>query len=569
VTLYIRSLLIFFSVIVGPVCLAQPAADKDELFMLMKSELDREMTALKKAEVPPYYMDYMVRDVQIMAIGTSFGSLVRSQGERSRLLTTHVKVGDYLLDNSHPIESADHNSDEPPPGNGSSLLPTDNKIDAIRWALWRTTQNEYIKALSEFKRIKSPTTKLAPSEAPDFSKEQPTHYYENPLPAFDQLVNQKDWEAKLKELSGMFNNDPDLITGEASLQVQAERKYFLSSENSSVVQNATTAYLYVQGDVRTSDGDIAPLYKSYFAATPAELPSAQIIRKDIAGMLEIFRKLKTAPLAEPYTGPAILDAHVAGVFFHEIFGHRVEGHRLRNEHDGQTFKAKIEEQVLPTSMNIIFDPSLSSYDNQPLNGSYRYDDEGIQGRRVEVVEKGILKTFLMSRAPLERIHQSNGHGRAAAGSDVVSRQSNLLVETTKPVTSSELRKLFIAECLAQGKKYGYFFKDVVGGFTTTDRYSPNAFNIFPTEVYRVYTDGRPDELVRGVDLIGTPLAMFAEIEAAGDHKEIFTGFCGAESGSVPVSAVSPALFVRRIETQKKPETHQEKTILSRPSPKNK
>ncbi len=98
----------------------------------------------------------------------------------------------------------------------------------------------------------------------------------------------------------------------------------------------------------------------------------------------------------------------------------------------------------------------------------------------------------------------------------------------------------------------------------TDRFSPNVFNIMPTEVYRIYVDGRPDELVRGVDLIGTPLAMFSEIEAAGDHPEVFTGYCGAESGGIPVTAISPSLFVRKIETQKKPETTGQLPVLPRP-----
>ena len=124
--------------------------------------------------------------------------------------------------------------------------------------------------------------------------------------------------------------------------------------------------------------------------------------------------------------------------------------------------------------------------------------------------------------------------------------------------------MLIKECKKQGKAYGYLFRDVMGGFTNTARYMPNAFNIFPTEVYRIYTDGRPDELVRGVDLIGTPLAMFSEIAAAGNKPGVFHGFCGAESGSVPVSAIAPALLVKKIETQKKMKSQLDETILPRP-----
>ncbi|HMR57473.1 MAG TPA: metallopeptidase TldD-related protein, partial [Cyclobacteriaceae bacterium] len=295
------------------------------------------------------------------------------------------------------------------------------------------------------------------------------------------------------------------------------------------------------------------------------LPTDEVALQEVDKLINILSKLKDAPLAEPYSGPAILDAQVAGVFFHEIFGHRVEGERLRNDMDSQTFKEKIGQPVLNKNLSVIFDPTLKEFQGKPLNGFYRYDDEGVKGQRVVVVDNGILKTFLMSRTPLESVKTSNGHGRADASSDPVSRQSNLIVEAAKPVSFQDLRKMLIQEAKKQGKPYGYYFKDVVGGFTTTDRFNPNAFNIFPTEVYRVYVNGKPDELVRGVDLIGTPLAMFAEITSADKQSAIFTGFCGAESGSVPVTAISPSLFVRRIETQKKPQTDIESTVLKTPT----
>jgi TldD protein len=171
----------------------------------------------------------------------------------------------------------------------------------------------------------------------------------------------------------------------------------------------------------------------------------------------------------------------------------------------------------------------------------------------------------MSRTPIKGINGSIGHGRGDTQSKSVSRQSNLIIENDNPVPLQSLRKMLLEECKKQGKTYGYLFKDVTGGFTFTRRRTPNAFNIFPTEVYRIYVDGRPDELVRGVDLIGTPLVMFSEIQAADDSHETFTGFCGAESGYVPVTATSPCLFVRQIETQKKTTKQIEKSIIQMPS----
>ncbi|MFA7600552.1 MAG: metallopeptidase TldD-related protein, partial [Bacteroidales bacterium] len=219
-------------------------------------------------------------------------------------------------------------------------------------------------------------------------------------------------------------------------------------------------------------------------------------------------------------------------------------------------------------ISVVFDPTINQYRGLPLNGSYQYDDEGVKGQRVLVVDKGVLKNFLMTRTPIENFPTSNGHARASINYQPVSRQSNLIVETARPYTDVELRQLLIEEAKKQGKAYGYRFEQVRGGFTLVGRYFPNSFNVTPIEVYRVYVDGRPDELVRGVDLVGTPLAMFSQIEALGDTHGNFIGTCGAESGMVPVSCCSPALFVKRIETQRKSKNQDIAPILERPYEKD-
>ena len=88
--------------------------------------------------------------------------------------------------------------------------------------------------------------------------------------------------------------------------------------------------------------------------------------------------------------------------------------------------------------------------------------------------------------------------------------------------------------------------------------------MIPLVVYRVFADGRPDELVRGVDIVGTPLASFAKIVATSDQLEVFNGVCGAESGSVPVSAVAPAILISEIEIQKKVHSQDRPPLLPRP-----
>ncbi len=264
-----------------------------------------------------------------------------------------------------------------------------------------------------------------------------------------------------------------------------------------------------------------------------------------------MEKLIAAPTAEPFVGPAIFSGRASGVFFHEIFGHRIEGHRQKDESEGQTFTKSVGEKILPEFLSVTFDPNMKQAAGVDLNGWYEYDDEGVPGKTVKAVENGILRSFLMSRSPIDGFDQSNGHGRRQPGLEIVSRQSNLIVSSTRAVSQDKLRQMLIDEVKKQNKPYGLYFEDITGGFTTTQRAGLQAFSVMPVIVYRVYADGRPDELIRGADIVGTPLASFAKIIATSDKTEVFNGYCGAESGSVPVSAVSPAILISEIEIQKK------------------
>jgi predicted Zn-dependent protease len=262
--------------------------------------------------------------------------------------------------------------------------------------------------------------------------------------------------------------------------------------------------------------------------------------------------------------PAILSGRASAVFFHEIFGHAIEGHRQKNMEEGQTFTKMLNQKVLPDFISVEFDPTRKQFDGADLIGSYEYDDEGVKSRPVKLVEGGVLKTFLLSRSPVGEFQHSNGHGRRQPGYEVESRQSNLIVESSRQVSDSELRRQLIAEIKRQSKPYGLYFEEVSSGYTTTARRGLQAFTVVPLVVYRVYADGRPDELVRGVDIVGTRLASFSKILATSDKSDVFNGYCGAESGSIPVSAISPAILISEVETQKKANSQQQLPILPRP-----
>jgi predicted Zn-dependent protease len=321
----------------------------------------------------------------------------------------------------------------------------------------------------------------------------------------------------------------------------------------------------VQADTRAEDGMELERFESYDASAFDSLAAAAEMNKGADSMIADLKSLRRAPLSDPYIGPAILEGRAAGVFFHEIFGHRVEGHRQKNEEEGQTFAKKVGEPIMPAFVSVFDDPTLSRLGGADLNGFYRFDDEGVLAQRATLVSDGILKGFLLSRSPTRGFSQSNGHGRRQEGRAIVSRQANLVVEPRRVVSVNELRELLRAEAKRQGKLYGLSFRDILGGFTNTQRGGPQAFKVLPILVYRVWVDGRPDELVRGVDLVGTPLAALSRIIAAADDYQTFNGYCGAESGFVPVSASSPSLLVQQIEVERRDKGNDKPPLLPAPS----
>jgi predicted Zn-dependent protease len=221
-------------------------------------------------------------------------------------------------------------------------------------------------------------------------------------------------------------------------------------------------------------------------------------------------------------------------------------------------------------LSVVFDPTLSRIGEVELMGHYLYDDQAVKARRVTVVDDGVLENFLVDRAPTRHFARSNGHGRAEPGYRPVSRQSNLVVESRKTVSNDKLIDMLRDEARRQRKPFGLLFDNIEGGFTYTTRGSANAFNVLPNVVYRIFTDeSRAPELVRGVDLIGTPLAAFGKIVATGDQIDVFNGICGAESGGVPVSASSPPLLVSEVEVQKKAQSLETAPILPPPDPTRK
>jgi TldD protein len=541
----------------------QSTLTEASLLGIMQAELQRNLDTLKTAPNPAYFVGYTVHDARSTRLAASDGALLRSDESQTRMASIEVRVGDYTFDNTHPLRG-DGNS------NGPRItrvnLPLTDSEAPIRLELWRGTDRAYRQAAEALTRARTnAAAKIQDGEpAPDFSREEPQVHVD---PATTYAMDLPGWEGRLRRLSAPFTEDPLIFHSDVSLSVEATNRYYINSEGSRIATGELFCRIMIQAATKAADGMELPLYSSFFSRTVDGLPSEDALLAEVRSMIALLGRLRSAPLVDPFSGPAILSGRAAGVFFHEIFGHRVEGHRQRSADDAQTFAKRVGQSVLPPFLSVVFDPTRRMRGATELHGFYQYDDEGVKARPVTVVDKGILQTFLLGRAPLQRFPRSNGHGRAQAGFVPVSRQSNLMVEANKSVSADRLIEMLKEEARRQGKPFGLLFDNIEGGFTFTNRSTPNAFNVLPNVVYRVYADGRPLELVRGVDLIGTPLAAFGKILAASDVVDVFNGLCGAESGSVPVSASSPSLLVSEVEVQKKAQSQETLPILPAPQPK--
>jgi len=544
----------------SPRTAAGRADGPDAIVGILQSELIRNIEVLKQQPVPAYYAAYTLHDSRHTQITASFGAIDRSDENRQRFATVEVRVGDYQLDNTHPIRGEARALS---PRLVQVSLPMSDEEKPIRLALWRATDRGYKQASEALTRVRTNVAAKVQDENPaaDFSREDKQ---EHATDTVTYSIDTPAWEARLRRVSAAFSEDPMVLRSQVSLTVDADNRYYINSEGSKIVTGGLGSRIFMHGVTKAEDGMELPLYTSYFATSPDRLPDEGKLVAEARAMVELLARLRRAPIVQPFSGPAILSGRAAGVFFHEIFGHRVEGNRQRNADDGQTFSSRVGQPVLPAFLSVSFDPTVKKIGNIELMGHYLYDDQGVKAQRVTVVDGGVLKTFLLDRAPLRNFSRSNGHGRAEPGFLPVSRQSNLQVESSKSVSRDQLMNQLRDEARRQGKPFGLLFDNIEGGFTTTGRGSPNAFNVLPNVVYRIYTDGREPELVRGVDLIGTPLAAFGKIIATDDRVDVFNGVCGAESGGVPVSASSPSLLVSEVEVQKKFQSQETRPILPAP-----
>lgn len=537
-------------------------AVNNPLLTALTEEMNRSYQRLSVAQpVPLYYLQYEVWDERQFTISASLGAITAESDEWHRNLDVDVRVGSARLDNTHEIRSGGFDLTDYLPSNRE--VPIDHSTAGLKVQLWALTDQKFKAAQERFTKVlaERQVKVLESDTSADFTAGKAVTFIK-PAPAM--TLDKAVWRDRLKRLSVLFRSHPWILNSSISISAVESNRYLVNSEQARILDGSSRYNLRINVSTMAEDGMELYLGSRFYAISPERLPEEAALRSKIDSLIENLNALRLAPVVEPYSGPAILMNQACGVFFHEIFGHRIEGHRQKSEFEGQTFTKKIGQAIMPDFISIFDDPTMEEFNGRDLNGHYHFDDEGIAAQKAEIVTNGIMKGFLLSRSPIAGFPFSNGHGRRSYGRRVVTRQGVLCIKSSKEVPIEELRRTLIEECKKQNKPYGLVFYDIAGGFTTTGREGTQSFKVIPLFVKRVYVDGRPDEVVRGVDVVGTPLLSLSKIVLTGNDYEIFNGTCGAESGWVPVSAVAPSILVSEIEVEKKAKGQDKPPILSAP-----
>lgn len=541
-------------------------ASRAKVLDALQKELERSTRLTTEGFEPPYFVGYAMRDVSRLNVNGKYGAIYESNFSRGRSLYAEVRVGSYDMDNSG--EGGFEFNFDPDADYGSLFnyvrAPVDDDPVALRDALWLLTDYKYKEALGGYLRKKSKAIySVARKGDPlaDFTKEEPAKYIAKPV---EPKVDLAYWEGIVRSEGAYLKKYKEIFDSGFTATVQATTKYLVNTEGTAIIYDEIVYAFSASALTRADDGQLLEGSRTFYSRTFETFPSPAAIHKEVVAMVDELLEQRTSEVLNPYSGPVVLAPRVTGVFFHEAIGHRLEGKRQRSEKEGQTFKDKMGEAILPAFISVFDDPSMAKWEKTDLNGHYPYDDEGVKARKVSLIEDGVLKGFLLSRLPIEGYSKSNGHGRNASFEDPMGRMANLVVKGKTPVSTEKLKKQLIDEAKRQGKPFGIWIEEVAGGETRTGRGDVQAFHGVPTKMYKVDVKTGKMTMVRGAEFIGTPLTVISKILGTGDEYQVFNGFCGAESGYVPVSTVAPYVLLQELELQRASSQKRKPPILPPP-----
>lgn len=540
-----------------------PPPDPDPVLEAMARELRRSMGGFDVPGSPrPYYMAYALRRVHSLRLRAAYGSLLRSRDDRRAAIYCEVRVGDHHFDNVMDA-GLDTRAEERESADWVEA-PDDLDPAALQVALWKLSQLKFDEALEDYyDHKKAMVSEYLRDEVDALTREPPLQHREV---LHDAPLPRAQWEAMLREASRAFLRHPEVHDPSVALTVERVQRWLATSEGTRVVTEDVYCCVDVAGWVLTEDGVYTEASRQRYVRGVDLVPDAAGLAAMVEDVLREMAELCEADTPGALIGPALLAGQAASTLFHEALGHRLEGDRLVARGESRTFEHKLGKQILPSGIDVYDDPSALGPDGLPPWGSYRVDDQGVPAQRATLVVDGILKGFLHGRTPTRHGRRSNGHGRHDGLAPPMSRMAHLVVEGRPAEAKSwaELEHELVELARRQGRREAMIILHVRGGETSTQAYDFQVFKGEPSEVWVIDVETGKRRRVRDVEIIGTPLAAISRVVAFGGDPGVDEGYCYAESGSIPVSGVAPALLLSEIEMQQRSSTGYHEPLLPPP-----
>ncbi len=534
----------------------------EKLIPLLKKDARRALAMSVPGFPKPYYCSFLLKDIHWFNTWASSGSTCRSQTDRSRNVYCDLRVGSYEYD--QVTEGGLKELDDDLESSSHSSVPIDDKdYDGLRITLWKLLESKFREALADYNQKEaSRISTLDPNNGlKSFTRAKRASYRH--YSRMDE-VDYGAWGKFCKRASLWLSELPRLSGSWVEFDVSQETRVFVSTEGTVTVQNAQVFSLSANLHRLTKEGSRLEQEVVINVGTQAELPSMSEFKAMIRQKYEQLQRVSRAKKIHAFSGPVLLYPGPAGLLFHEAVGHRLEGSRLLSAGEGQTFKDQCGKQIFKLPITVRDNPLVKEYNGSKCIGSYVYDDEGAKAQDTVLIEDGVLKGFLSTRAALEKgRHVSNGHARTKQHQRPISRMAVTIVEGKNGQPLDKLKAKLVQEIKRQKKPFGMIVYETNGGETDTTNYDFQAFSGDIAYATLVYPNGK-EVCVRGVNFVGTPLQSLSNIVAVGDSPEIDNGFCGAESGLLPITTIAPAVVVSNLELQGKDEELVTPSILKRP-----
>jgi TldD protein len=571
----------------NPSASAQDTQDNDHTLSAMRDEMNRSKSRLSltipgvEKAVTPYYIEYRLLDLDVREIVGDFGALMSTTHTRTRFMNVAARVGDYKRDSSNFVSDDGFRGFIGPTGS----VGIDRDYNSLRQDLWIATDQAFKEAAETYSRKQAYLASLArQSDIDDFSQVGPLHIIE-PLVTPDW--SSRNWEQEARDSSAAFRAFPEIYESRVTYYLVYATEYLVTSEGTEI--RTTRSYASVEAALNTLAPDGVPLsnYYATYVAKPSDVPAVEKVKAALNVAATELVGLRSAPNAQDYTGPVLVESRAAAPLVAEVLGPAMNGARppisfspvmeqlLTGLGGKSDWVGRMGARVLPASVTLVDDPTIKEFHGQPLLGGYSVDQEGVRAQKVIVVENGILKNELMSRRPGQDLGDSNGHGRAAFLGDATPTMSNLLFRSSETLSPAEMKKKFVDACKSEKLPYCIIvrqmdnpsvsllhqddFQELLasfgGGAGTGDR--------LPLLVYRYYPDDGREELIRGARLIGVNARALRNVSAIGNDDFVYNymqsqvaGFAGtalaafgsAQNG-LPASVVAPSLLFDELEVR--------------------